>query len=70
MIYIYIYHSLDNGPEVGAISVDISEVFDKIWHKGPILNKDCSGLSGNVLMVLRDFQRFRKQKVLLNRHSL
>ena len=46
--------------------LDISKVFDKVWHEGLILKLSRNGISGNLLNLLKDFLKYRKQKVLLN----
>ena len=45
--------------------LDISKVFDKVWHDGLILKVSLNGISGNLLNLLKDFLQYRKQRVLL-----
>ena len=46
--------------------LDISNAFDKIWHKGLIFKLKQNGISGNLLSTLPDFLKLRKQMVVLN----
>ena len=61
-----IYKSFDNGFEVRGVFLEISKAFDKVWHKGFIFKSKQIGISGNLLNILCDFLRNRKQRVLLN----
>ena len=42
-----IYKSFDDGWEVRGIFLDISKVFDKVWHKGLLLKLRLNGMSKN-----------------------
>ena len=33
----------------GAVFLDISKAFDKVWHEGVIFKLKCNGISGNLL---------------------
>ena len=46
--------------------LDISKVFDKVWHEGLILKLSRNGISGNLLYLLKDFLKYRKQRAVLN----
>ena len=46
--------------------LDISEAFDKVWHKGLIFKLKQNGISGNLLSTLTDFLNFTKQRVALD----
>ena len=46
--------------------LDVSEAFDKIWYERVILRLSRNGISGNLLNLLKDFLKYRKQRVLLN----
>ena len=61
-----IYQSFDNDLEVRGVFSDISKAFDKVWHEGLILKLSRNGISGNLLNLLKDFFKYRKQRVLLN----
>ena len=49
-----------------GVFLDISKAFDKVWHEGLIFKLKQNGISGNLLNLLCDFLRNRKQRVLLN----
>ena len=57
--------SFDDGFEVRGVFLDISKAFDKVWHEGLIFKLKQNGISGNLLNLLCDFLRNRKQRVLL-----
>ena len=61
-----IYQSFDEGYEVRGVFLDISKAFDKVWHKGIIFKLKQNGISGNLLHLLSDFLKNRKQRVVLN----
>ena len=61
-----IYKSFDDGFEVRGVFLDISKAFDKVWHEGLIFKLKQNGISGNLLNLLCDFLRNKKQRVLLN----
>ena len=56
-----IYKSLDKGFEVRGVFLDISKAFNKIWYEGLIFKLKQNGISGNLLNLLCDFLRNRKQ---------
>ena len=55
----------DEGFEVRGAFLDMSRVFHKVWHEGPIFKLKQNGISGNSLN-LRDFLRNRKRRASLN----
>ena len=61
-----IYKSFDEGFEVKGVFLDISKRFDKVWHEGLIFKLKQNGICGNLINLLCDFLRNRKQRVLLN----
>ena len=61
-----IYKSFDDGFEVRGVFLDISKAFGKVWHEGLIFKLKQNGISGNLINLLCDFLRNRKQRVLLN----
>ena len=61
-----IYESFDEGFEVRGVFLDISKAFDKVWHERLIFKLKQNGISGNLINLLCDFLRNRKQRVLLN----
>ena len=65
-----IYKSFDEGFEVRGVFLDISKAFDRVWHDGLIFKLQENGISGKLLLLLKDFLKSRKQRVVLNgQHS-
>ena len=56
----------DIGLEVRGLFIDISKIFDKLWHAGLIYKLRQNGLSGGLIIILTDFLTNRKQRVVLN----
>ena len=50
---------IDNGFEVRGFFLDISKVFDKVWHKGLISKLKPKGVTGDLLNILIDFLKER-----------
>ena len=46
--------------------MDLSKAFDRLWHDGLRYKLECNGISGNVMILIRNFLRDRKQRVLVN----
>ena len=61
-----IYEALDAGFKVRSVFLDISKAFDKVWHEGVLFKLPQNGISGNLLKLLTDFLKNRKQRVTLN----
>ena len=61
-----IYKSFDACLDVTAVVLDISKVFDKVWHQGLLYKLKQNSISGNLLETLTDFLKDRKQRVVLN----
>ena len=61
-----IYQSFNNDPEVRGVFLDISKAFDKFWPEWLILKLSRNSISGNLLYLLKDFLKYRKQRVVLN----
>ena len=49
--------------------MDISKAFDKVWHEGIIFKLQQNGILDDLLNILSDFLRNRKQRVTLNGQS-
>ena len=65
-----IYNSFDEGFEVRGVFLDISKAFDRVWHDGLIFKLQENGISGKLLLLLKDFLKSKKQRVVLNgQHS-
>ena len=61
-----IYSSFDDGFEVRRVLLDISKAFDKVCHEGIIFKLKQNGIWDDLLNILSDFLRNRKQRVTLN----
>ena len=64
-----IYSSFDDGFEGRTIFLDISKDFDKVRHEGIIFKLKQNSISDDLLNILSDFLRNRKQRVALNGQS-
>ena len=65
-----IYKSFEEGFEGRGVFLNISKVFDKVWHEGLLLKLNQDGISGNLLKFLCDFLSCQNQRVVLNgQHS-
>ena len=49
-----------------ANSLDMSIAFDKVWHEELLYKLKHTGISGNVLSLLKSFLKNRLQRVVLN----
>ena len=70
-----IFSSFDDTYEVRGLFLYISRAFDiqdiSRWHESIIHKLKCNGeISGNLLSLLMDFLRNRKQRVTFNGQSL
>ena len=61
-----IYESFDESFDVRSVFLDISTAFDTLWHNSFIFKRKQSGISGNLLNLLPNYLRNRKQRVVLN----
>ena len=63
-----IQHAFDctKSLEVRTVFLDISKAFDKVWHDGLIFKLEQNGISGNLLKLLQNYLRNRKQRVIQN----
>ena len=52
-----------------SVFLDISKAFDKVWHEGLTYKLKQNSISGELLNILNDFLKNRKQRVLLNSQS-
>ena len=55
-----------DGLEVRGAFSDISKAFDKVWHERLIFKLKQNCISADLLQILSDFLRNRKQRVVLN----
>ena len=61
-----IYQSFDEAFDVRSVFLNISKAFDKVWHDDLIFKLKQNDTSGNLLNLLSNFLRNRKQRVVLN----
>ena len=61
-----IYPSMDEGCKICGVFLDISKAFDKLSHKGLVFKLEQKRIIGNLLDILVDFLRNKKQRVVLN----
>ena len=63
-----IYNAFDANPslEVRGVFLDISETFDRLWHKGLLYKFKCMGINGNLLKLFESFLSNRHQRVVFN----
>ena len=65
-----ITHDNYGGIERRVVFLDISKAFDKFWHDVLLWKLKQNGISGNLLKVITNFLRLRKERAVLNRkHS-
>ena len=57
--------ALDEGKEVRVVFCDISEAFDRVWHKGLIRKLQAAGITGTVLRWFTNYLKDRKQRVVI-----
>ena len=46
--------------------LETSKSFDKVWRERLILKLSRNGISGNLMYLLKDFLKYRKERVVLN----
>ena len=56
----------DPTQDVTGVFLDISKVFDKVWHEGLFYKLKTYGVKGEVLNLLRNYLHERYQRVVLN----
>ena len=63
------HQSFNDGFDVRSLFLDISKTFDKVRHNGLIFKLKQNGISGNLLNLLSNFLRNRRQRVVINEQS-
>ena len=60
--------AFDNNPtvDVRGVFLDILKAFDKVWHGGLLFKLQAYGVEGQLLAILKDYLRNRKQRLVLN----
>ena len=62
--------AFDDGHEVRHAFLNISNAFDRVWHEGLLFKLQQYGILGELITLIKDFLRCRKQRVVLNgQHS-
>ena len=63
-----IQSAFDDNPtiDVRGIFLDISKAFDKVWHDGLLFKLKTYGVAGDLLLLLKNYLKNRKQRVALN----
>ena len=63
-----IQSAFDDNPtvDVRGIFLDISKAFDKVWHDGLLFKLKTYGVEGDLLLLLKNYLKNRKQRVVLN----
>ena len=61
-----IHLAFDDGHEVRGVFLDISKVFDRVWHEGLLFKLQQYGISGELIILIKGFLNCRKQRVVLN----
>ena len=49
-----------------GIFLDISKVFDKVWHGDLLFKSKTYGIEGDLLLLLKNYLQNRKQRVVLD----
>ena len=60
--------AFDENPtvDVRGVFLDISKVFDKVWHDGLIFKLKSYGVEGGLLLLIKNYLHNREQRVVLN----
>ena len=63
-----IHKSFDCNPSqnIRGVFLDISKVFNKVWHEGQFFKLKTYDVEGKLIMLLESYLKNRKQKVVLN----
>ena len=63
-----IYKAFDGNPslEVRGVFLHISKAFDRVWHKGLLFKLKRIGIDGPLYLLLENYLKNRKQRVVLN----
>ena len=64
-----IYKSFDGCLDVRGVVLEISKAFEKASHQGLLYKFKQHGTSGNLLEILTDLLKYRKERVALNEQN-
>ena len=57
--------ALDEGKEIRVVFCDISQTFDRVWHKGLLNKLENIGIQGSLLLWIKNYLIDRKQRVVI-----
>jgi len=60
-----VLHSIDEGHDVDVVFLDLAKAFDKVPHKRLLEKLKKHGISGNILNVIEDWLKDRRQRVCI-----
>ena len=60
-----IYGALEGGKEASVVFLDISKVFDKVWHAGLLRKLEALGVQSPLLLWFESYLCNRKQRVVI-----
>jgi len=60
-----VLHSVDEGHDVDVVFLDLAKAFDKVPHKRLLEKLKKRGISGNILNVIEDWLKDRRQRVCI-----
>ena len=63
---LYAFFDANPSLEVRGVFLDISKVFDRVWHEGLIYKIKCTGVEDDLLAFIESFLFKRQQRVALN----
>ena len=64
-----IARSFNRSGATGAVALDISKAFDRVWHAGLLHERKLHGISGRVFGLISSFLSNRRLWVVLDRKS-
>ena len=61
--------SLDNGNDTFVVALDIAGAFDKVWHEGLVVKLRSLGVSGPLLLLIKNYLQHRFLRVVVSGHT-
>ena len=61
-----IHSPIDINLEVRSVFLDMPKALDKVWHDGLLFKLKQNGITGNLLILLKNYLSNRKQRVVIN----
>jgi hypothetical protein len=65
-LYNQFCQAVTDGKEIRIVFLDISKAFDRVWHKGLLSKLKSAGITGRLLIWLKNYLQDRQQRVGLN----